>query len=96
MRAESEGQQQPIGAGSDGAYTHDMVLHARVKNGRFVIDEPADLPEGSVVELVPIDEMMDDEERAALDASIAAGIAQAELGKTVDADEMLRRLRAKS
>ena len=71
-----------------------MVLHARVKNGRFVI-EP-DLPEGAVVELVPIDEMMDDEERAALDASIAAGIAQADLGKTVDADEMLRRLRAKS
>jgi hypothetical protein len=35
-----------------------MVLHARVKDARFVIDEPADLAEGSVIELVPADEWM--------------------------------------
>ena len=28
-------------------------LKARVKNGRLVLDEPTDLPEGDVVELVP-------------------------------------------
>ena len=73
-----------------------MVLHARVKDGRFVIDEPADLPEGSVVELVPVDEMMPDDELAALDAALDEGMAQADRGNTVDADEMMQRLRAKS
>lgn len=74
-----------------------MVLHARVKDGRFVIDEPADLPEGSVVELVPVDEkMMPDDELAALDAALDEGMAQADRGNTVDAVEMMQRLRAKS
>ncbi len=72
-----------------------MVLHARVKDGRFVIDEPADLPEGSVVELVPVDDAIDADERAALDEAIAEGLAQADRGETVEADELMRRLRAK-
>lgn len=71
-----------------------MVLHARVKDGRYVIDEPADLPEGSVVELVPIDDAMDAEERAALMASIERGLAQVDRGEGIPAEEALRRLRA--
>jgi predicted transcriptional regulator len=38
---------------------------------------------------------MDEEESAALEASIAEGLAAADAGKTTDADEVLRRLRAK-
>jgi hypothetical protein len=72
-----------------------VVLHARVKAGRYVIDEPADLPEGSIVELVPIDDTMDAEERAALEAAIAEGIEDADRGNTIDAREFLERLRAK-
>ena len=72
-----------------------MVLHARVKSGRYVIDEPADLPEGSVVELVPIDDTMDAAERAALEAAIAEGIEDADRGNTIDAREFIERLRAK-
>jgi hypothetical protein len=30
-------------------------LKARVKNGRLVLDEPTDLPEGTEVDLVPAD-----------------------------------------
>jgi hypothetical protein len=30
-----------------------LPLKAHVKNGRLVLDEPTDLPEGDVVELVP-------------------------------------------
>ena len=71
-----------------------MVLHARVTNGRLVIEEPTDLPEGTVLELVPVDDM-DDEERAALDAALDEGIAQAARGEALDADDVLRRLRAK-
>ena len=71
----------------------EMVLHARVQGGRFVIDEPADLPEGSVVELVPVEEI-EPEDRAALIASIERGLAQADRGEGVAAEEALRRLRA--
>ncbi len=33
-------------------------LKAHVHNGRLVLDEPTDLPEGEVVELVPVDEVL--------------------------------------
>lgn len=48
-------------------------LRARVINGRLVMDEPTELPEGIVLDLV-IDDEGDDltpEERAALHAAIA-------------------------
>lgn len=31
----------------------DQPLKARVRNGRLVLDEPTDLPEGTEIELVP-------------------------------------------
>lgn len=75
-------------------------LRAHVHNGRLVLDEPTDLPEGEVVELVPVDEVLagggdylDDEERAALHRSIEAGIEDFENGDTVDALEFIARLR---
>lgn len=34
------------------------ALKAHVQNGRLVLDEPTDLPEGEVVELVPLDEVL--------------------------------------
>ena len=70
-----------------------QALRARVRNGRLVLDEPTTLSEGSEVELVPIDEM-DDEERAELDRSLRASIAEANAGDVVDADEFFAQLRA--
>lgn len=77
------------------------ALKAHVKNGRLVLDEPTDLPEGEVVELVPIDEVLasggdylDDEERERLHASIREGIEQMKAGQLIDADEALAQLRA--
>ena len=32
-----------------------MTLKARVKAGRLVVDEPTDLPEGTEIELLPLD-----------------------------------------
>ena len=56
-------------------------LRAHVRNGRLVLDEPTDLPEGQVVELVLIDEVLahggddlDDEERERLHQSIERGV----------------------
>lgn len=74
-------------------------VKARVKNGRLVVDEPTDGPEGEEVELVPLDEVLarggdylDDEERAALHAELEASIAGAESGELVDADVVLAEL----
>jgi len=45
-----------------------MTLKARVKAGRLVVDEAPDLPEGTVVELLPLDpgDWLDEDDRAAL------------------------------
>jgi hypothetical protein len=78
-------------------------LKAHVHNGRLVLDEPTDLPEGDVVELVPLDEVLarggdylDDEERARLHASIERGIADVKAGRTVDGREVIASLRARA
>lgn len=77
------------------------ALKAHVHNGRLVLDEPTDLPEGEVVELVPLDEVLanggdnlDDEERERLHESLREGIEQMKAGKTIDAAEALAELRA--
>lgn len=43
------------------------ALKARVVGGRFVIDEPTDLPEGTELYLVPVSE--DDEDRLDIEAA---------------------------
>lgn len=40
-----------------------QAVKAIVKNGRLVVDEPTDLPEGAVVELVSLDEALADSAR---------------------------------
>ena len=70
-------------------------LKAHVHNGRLVLDEPTDLPEGEVVYLQPVDaDDMSDEEREALHDSIRESLEQMNNGQLIDADEALARLRA--
>jgi hypothetical protein len=76
-------------------------LRAHVKNGRLLLDEPTDLPEGEVIDLMPVDDVLaadaddlDDDERAALHADLDASIAEAKAGKLIDADVVLAELRA--
>jgi len=75
-------------------------LKAHVHNGRLVLDEPTDLPEGDVIELVPLDEVLasggdylDDEERAALRRELKASLAEAKTGRLIDGAEVLAELR---
>jgi hypothetical protein len=75
---------------------------AHVKNGRLVMDEPTELPEGTTVELVSIDdvlanggEVMDNEDRAALDADLEASFAEEAAGQLLDLPEVLADLRSK-
>lgn len=79
------------------------ALKARVENGRIKLDEPTDLPEGKLVELVPLDEVflgggddLDDVERASLDESIREGIHDAEAGRTRDAKIAIAELRSRT
>ncbi|WP_428265046.1 hypothetical protein [Haliangium sp.] len=71
------------------------TLTARVCNGRLVLDEPTDLPDGTELRLVPehSDEAEDDElgpdERERLHAELSVSWAQAQAGQTRPADEIL-------
>lgn len=76
-------------------------LQAVVKNGHLVLDEPTDLPEGEVVELVPLDEVLarggdylDDEERARLHEALETSVKEAEEGQLIDAEEVMAELRS--
>ncbi len=78
-------------------------LKAQVQNGRLVLDEPTDLPDGEVVELVPVDEVLanggdylDDEERQRLHQSIERGLEDVKAGRTVEASKVIERLRARA
>jgi hypothetical protein len=77
------------------------TMKAHVRNGRLVLDEPTDRPEGQEVERVALDEVhaddggeLDEDERAQLDEAIAASFEQATNGQLIDADEALAKLRA--
>lgn len=79
------------------------ALKARVRGGRLVLDEPTELPEGEVVELVPLDEVLanggdylDHEERERLHQSIDRGFADVRAGRTAEASEVIAKLRART
>ena len=74
-----------------------MTLTARVKAGRLVVDEPTDLPDGTVVELLPLDpgDWLDDEDRAALHQALRDSEDDVNAGRLVDADAILRELRSR-
>ena len=76
------------------------VLKALVQKGRLVLDEPTDLPEGEIVELVELADALangaddlDDEERAALHRELEASLEEADAGQTVALAEVLAELR---
>jgi hypothetical protein len=71
------------------------ALKAHVRGGRLVLDEPTDLPEGSEVELVAVDEDFDPAERARLDAALERSMAQAKAGQLIDADAVIEKLLAR-
>lgn len=72
-----------------------MTLKARVQNGRLVVNEPTRLPEGTEVDLLPLDpgDWLDSSDRAALHRALIASQADLEAGRLIDAEEVLRELR---
>lgn len=74
-----------------------MTIKARVTAGRLVVDEPTDLPEGTELELLPLDpgDWMDEADRAALHAALRQSDADVTAGRLMDATEILRALRSR-
>ena len=80
-------------------------LRAIVHRGRLVLDEPTDLPDGTVVELAEVDPYMHldvgdapvaglaADERAELDASLRRGLDQARRGESRPVEEFLAELK---
>ncbi len=74
-----------------------MTIKARVRDGRLVVDEPTDLPDGTEVELLPLDpgDWLDESDRAALHAALLESEADVAAGRLVAVEEVLRELRSR-
>jgi hypothetical protein len=72
-----------------------LTLRARVRGGRLVLDEPVDLPEGSEVELMPVDQAddLDDADRARLHAALQRAEGQLQAGETLTREEFAQCVR---
>ena len=74
-----------------------MVIKGRVENGRLKVDEPTDLPDGTEIELEPVDpeDLMDEEERAAFRKVLAESEEDIKAGRLIDAADVLKGLRSR-
>jgi hypothetical protein len=71
-------------------------MHTRkiqVKNGRLVLDEATDLPDGAEVEILVIGDELTAEERAELHASLDRALDDSDAGRGLDAWEFVDRHR---
>lgn len=73
-------------------YPFGMTVKARVHKGRLLLDEPTQLPEGTVVDLLPLDpgDWLDPADRAALHRALVASQEDVAAGRLIDAEEVLR------
>ena len=74
-----------------------MTIKARVQAGRLVVDEPTNLPEGTEIELLPLDpgDWLDEADRAALHAALGDSDADVAAGRLVAATDVLKELRSR-
>ncbi len=70
------------------------TLRARVRNGRLVLDEPTDLPDGSEVDLAVVDaDDLDDEDRARLHTALDRADEELRAGKGIPGEQVIAELR---
>ena len=83
--------------GHPGATLSAMTIKARVTAGRLVVDEPTSLPDGTELELLPLDpgDWLDDTDRAALHKALRDSNVDIAAGRLVDADDILKELRSR-
>jgi hypothetical protein len=88
--------QRLLGGPPDATLLH-LTIKARVNAGRLVVDEPTDLPDGTELELLPLDpgDWLDEADRAALHKALRESDADIAAGRLIDADEILKELRSR-
>lgn len=66
-------------------------MRGRVHDGRLVVDEPTELPEGTIVELVEPDrgDDLSADDRAALRQALASSMSQAKAGRVRPVSEIV-------
>lgn len=82
--------------GDAGATLFTLTIKAHVRDGRLVIDEPKSLPDGTEIELLPLDpgDWLDDGDRAALQEALRQSESNIAAGRLISAEEILKELRA--
>lgn len=74
-----------------------VSVKARVTNGRLMVDEATDLPEGTEVRLVAVlehgEDALGDADRDALHRALASAADDIREGRLVDGDEVMASLR---
>ena len=88
---------QRLLGGSPGVTLFRMTIKARVNAGRLVVDEPTDLPDGTELELLPLDpgDWLGEADRAALHKALRESDADVAAGRLIDADDILKELRSR-
>ena len=72
-------------------------VRAHVENGRIIVDEATNLPEGTLLSLVAVPgDDLDDAERAELNAAIGESMEEVKAGRSVDAADVIAELRARA
>jgi hypothetical protein len=73
-----------------------LTLLGRIRDGRIVVDEPTDLPDGTEVHLSVVDDVddLDDQDRARLHAALDQAQEQIARGEGVPGEQVLASLRA--
>ncbi|TMQ21937.1 MAG: hypothetical protein E6J90_13275 [Deltaproteobacteria bacterium] len=70
-------------------------VKAVVKNGRLMVDEPTELPDGTEIELLPVDDDLDPQQRARLLQAIDEGIEDFERGDHMDGFDFIAQMRSR-
>lgn len=70
----------------------------QVRNGRLILDEPVELPDGTLLELALVDhsrDPLDAEERPELERDLDASFAEEETGELIDDDDAIADLKTR-
>jgi hypothetical protein len=70
------------------------ALKAHVKNGRILVDEATDLPEGTELYLVPLKRDEDEDDADALEGAISESLDDFEAGRIVNDETVRAKVRA--
>jgi hypothetical protein len=72
-----------------------MTIKGRVRGGRLVVDEPISLPDGTEIELLPLDpgDWLDEADRTALHAALMESEADVAASRLIEASDILDALR---